>query len=397
MGINSSYLAIDISCLFLTAIVLRKTNTRLSNFSGKRFFVLSMVFSLFLYMADIAFECFAIAPTNAAIVGIYVSNAIYILFNCLLSYAWLLFILERLDYFPKKLAKKRIVFFLIAIPALVLLFFAFSASINHLLFYVDESGTYQRGSLSYILLIIDGLYLLTSATLSLYAFFKTKNGYKKKEFFTYAFFIVLPAIGMGLQTFIPDVPFSSLGIALSYLILYFSLEDNRFSHDSMTGLYNKFQIERFMGDYLHKSEAQKKKASLYLIMMDLDEFKSINDTVGHIVGDEAIVEAANCIKNNPVIGHFYAPGRFGGDEFVILCSADESSIRHISNTIDKRINDSNESRGKKSYVLSFSKGFTKLRENDLNVQEIIDRADDNLYKAKEKRGTARDSHVSSDD
>lgn len=389
MGINYSYLAIDVSCVILVSIVLRKTNTRLSSFSGKRFFVLSMIFSLFLFLSDIAFASFKVAPINVAIPGIYTTNELYILFNCLLGYTWLLFILERLGYCPKAKFKKHLLFSSLTIPDLVLLYFAFSASLNHLLFYVDENGSYQRGSLSYLLIIIDGLYLFASAIISLYAFFKTKNGYKKKEYFTYAFFIVLPALGMGLQTFAPDVPFSSLGVALSYLILYFSLEDNRFSHGTMTGLYNKVQIERFMGDYLHKSDAQKKKASLYFIMMDLDEFKSINDTFGHIVGDEAIVEAANCIKNNPVIGHFYAPGRFGGDEFVILCSADESSIRHISNTIDKRINDSNESRGKKSYVLSFSKGFTKLRENDLTVQEIIDRADDNLYKAKEKRGTSR--------
>ena len=80
--------------------------------------------------------------------------------------------------------------------------------------------------------------------------------------------------------------------------------------DSLTGLYNRHALTMDVKDIYDKG--------LMLIMFDIDDFKSVNDTYGHEVGDELIKEFAHTLKENFPEDKVY---RYGGDEFLILKSA----------------------------------------------------------------------------
>jgi len=144
--------------------------------------------------------------------------------------------------------------------------------------------------------------------------------------------------------------------------------------DELTGLYNKQYLrERF--------RAHDESAGLTaLIFIDVDDFKAINDTYGHLVGDEVLRELAACIKGN--VRNTNAAIRFGGDEFVIIfehTSAEDAflvaeRIRTCTNTL-KFIG------GETVFRITLSIG---LAEGCAPLEELLDKADRAMYASKDK-------------
>ena len=87
-------------------------------------------------------------------------------------------------------------------------------------------------------------------------------------------------------------------------------------HDTLTGLPNRRYLDQMLAE--RAAEAAANGASVALLHIDLDRFKQINDTLGHIAGDAMLVHAAELLRRNLGPGDFVA--RVGGDEFIIVCS-----------------------------------------------------------------------------
>ena len=150
-------------------------------------------------------------------------------------------------------------------------------------------------------------------------------------------------------------------------------------HDSLTGLANR----KFLFKKLAELSAKHQRAPIeaYLMYMDLDGFKEINDSFGHPVGDKVLIEVANRIKT--AIRPYDMPARIGGDEFVILF--DEHLSKDQISTISNRIIDSIcESiitpQSKVSVGISIGIASTLL--NNAAPSELINLADAALYEAK---------------
>ena len=128
-----------------------------------------------------------------------------------------------------------------------------------------------------------------------------------------------------------------IGIAEDITTNY--LERQRIEHerdfDVLTGLYNRQTFNQFVDDYLK----DKKSVSDYCAYMivDLDNFKSINDSLGHSTGDEVIQKVATLLES--ICFNSGYVGRFGGDEFVIFLYAQESyaEIENKAREIIRRI------------------------------------------------------------
>ena len=95
----------------------------------------------------------------------------------------------------------------------------------------------------------------------------------------------------------------------------------RATHDELTGTVNRVLLIDRIGHALTRTRTREPLAVLYL---DLDRFKSINDTLGHQVGDQLLVEVARRIT--ATLRHSDTLGRFGGDEFVVLCEDIEPEV-----------------------------------------------------------------------
>ena len=155
------------------------------------------------------------------------------------------------------------------------------------------------------------------------------------------------------------------------------LTDN--AYDPGTGLFNKRAINEYTIERLR--ECQNTHEGLYLAMVDVDDFKSINDTYGHMFGDEVLSRISELIRSD--MNTRGVAGRFGGDEFMVLFEniKSEQELRLILKTMTKNIQWAFTG---KDVSITTSWGIAKYPEDGTSLEELFKIADKALYIAKAK-------------
>ncbi len=162
-----------------------------------------------------------------------------------------------------------------------------------------------------------------------------------------------------------------------------ALEIQRYQaqHDPLTGILNHGEILKVLEQELTRAERQ--GGNLALIMGDLDHFKRVNDTFGHLTGDAVLVEVAERLRRN--IRLYDTVGRYGGEEFLLVlpgCAAEEAKqiAARVLNSMQSQpiLFQNNE------IVVTISLGlaFNKVGERT-EIIEIVQAADSALYQAKQ--------------
>ena len=149
--------------------------------------------------------------------------------------------------------------------------------------------------------------------------------------------------------------------------------------DDLTGVWNRRHFIESMNREFKRS--RRYNNALSLLLFDLDNFKNINDTYGHQMGDEILIAFASTVTKNLRSVDFFA--RFGGEEFVALLP--QTSIEmaaHLAARICKIINQLRISTEHGEISFSTSIGVAALQSTDAGPEEIIHRADKSLYDAK---------------
>lgn len=152
-------------------------------------------------------------------------------------------------------------------------------------------------------------------------------------------------------------------------------------HDSLTGINNRQSLIKMMDKLC---STQKKDVLEFAVMfIDLDNFKAVNDTVGHDFGDEVLVKVSEYIKDIIPDGQFFA--RIGGDEFVVLLIGNENipNMQQIANAILKKISIPI-SKGNREFFLGASIGIALYPEHSASSKELLKKADISMYTAKSK-------------
>ena len=118
-------------------------------------------------------------------------------------------------------------------------------------------------------------------------------------------------------------------------------------------------------------------------MIDIDDFKSINDTYGHLYGDKVILKVASII--NSALNGRGIVGRFGGDEFFIFTNwiTTESQLRSILTYLKRKVRDEL-SQGENGSIVTLSMGVCQYPENGNDYDSLVNKADKCLYIAKNK-------------
>ena len=147
------------------------------------------------------------------------------------------------------------------------------------------------------------------------------------------------------------------------------------SKDPLTGLYNRRCFYDRMNYEMEKMKRTKLPLSLALI--DIDNFKAINDTYGHLEGDRVLVQLAGIFKSQARSGDTIV--RWGGEEFaIILPETDRSGAMVFAERV-RRLVESNW-----KYVITVSVGITTVWQ-EYEAEKIVSIADKALYKAKERK------------
>jgi len=215
-------------------------------------------------------------------------------------------------------------------------------------FNVDSSNVYHRGR--YFLVHI--IFCFAFYIYSLFFILLNRSRIEKKFYYSLLLFALPLVLGSTLQVFFYGVSFNWSGMMLSILIIYFNIQNRGLNTDYLTGVYNRRQLDSYVKDKIRNSTSEK---SFSAILIDLNEFKQINDSFGHDIGDEALQASVKilkkCLRNNDFIA------RFGGDEFYIIM--DINSREMLENTV-QRINNSVEMYNidnQKPYKIGFCMGY----------------------------------------
>jgi two-component system, cell cycle response regulator len=159
----------------------------------------------------------------------------------------------------------------------------------------------------------------------------------------------------------------------------------RATHDPLTSLLNRGAIMELLGRELHRSYREQKSTAI--LLGDVDHFKRVNDTLGHVVGDEALMEIANRLLSS--VRSYDFVGRYGGEEFlVVLNSCDPNYAPGRAEEIRRSI--SNHPVQTAKGPLSLTMSFGVLLSGDWGrrpLEELLHEVDLALYEAK---GAGRD-------
>lgn len=155
----------------------------------------------------------------------------------------------------------------------------------------------------------------------------------------------------------------------------------RAEHDQMTGLLNKTKTEQAIEEYLSSEEGKAGHHVFYIF--DLDHFKLVNDTLGHIFGDTVISRIA--VKVKELFRDDDILGRIGGDEFAVLVKniSNEKTIEAKGWMLCERLRDSY-TNGNEEFPISASVGAAWYPRHGKNFQELYKKSDIALYASKTK-------------
>ncbi|MGR6872637.1 EAL domain-containing protein [Pseudomonas sp. HK3] len=174
------------------------------------------------------------------------------------------------------------------------------------------------------------------------------------------------------------------GITKKYIALFTDITEKKQTqetiwkqahYDTLTQLLNRNSFTKYV------DIALKGNNPFALLFIDLDHFKRVNDTLGHNVGDELLIQAAHRIKH--CVRHSDIVSRFGGDEFTVILSGqiNEKIINRICNQIIKSLSAPYDLSGEAAYI-SASIGVTQYPQDSQDIETLYKYADQAMYSAK---------------
>lgn len=185
-------------------------------------------------------------------------------------------------------------------------------TLTHHLFYLDENNRYHRGPLFYpYVLMCFSMFAVTFIMIIVH-----RKRIRPDHFLPMIFFAVPTIITSILSILIYGIALSWVGTTLAIFIIYLFIQSQRLGTDYLTNLYNRRQLNEYLANHMRGRRNNEKYG---IIMMDIDQFKQINDTHGHSAGDEVLIALAKILKSSFRSGEFIS--RYGGDEFIIVMSA----------------------------------------------------------------------------
>ena len=308
----------------------------------------------------------------------WILNILYFIIATAASYSWYLF--SQYDALRNNTLSRQQM--LVAfIPLLVVIALALTSPIHHMLFYFDQSNRYVRGPMYFIQPVISYGYLIYSSISSFYKF-KICRQYTEKQRFRTLYRSILTTIFAGaIQIMYPDTLILCIGTTFSFLYIFLNFQEMGISKDALTGLNNRTAMYEYLNAIARQAALSH---SIYIYVLDLDNFKSINDTLGHVEGDKALKEAGSVLKKSCMISSDFV-ARYGGDEFIMIHDTSRDLDPSVFST---HIQDVVRSYSLK-YPIAFSIGYTLFDGNAETLQRTIENADAKMYQEKSGKQTRK--------
>lgn len=261
-------------------------------------------------------------------------------------------------------SKSEKVFFYILLANVVLeVISAFSG----LVFYVDASNVYHHGTLYFVYLTayVLGIVYFVERGISISRQFSGKYG------MCILLVVVFAAVSIATQLMDSSIRIDWIAISVSAIMLYKFYGDMLLQIDGLTGLLNHWSYEHAL---------QKMPEKAVIVFLDVDRFKAVNDTYGHQVGDECLERIAACIRK--AYGNYGMCFRYGGDEFCVIMNRAFDNVEKITGEFYKALE---QQRKLKEWMPDVSYGCARYDSKVDDIQAVMSRADESMYRYKESR------------
>ena len=240
------------------------------------------------------------------------------------------------------------------------------------IFSVSSENIYQREPFMWLIVIVNTIIFFYIC----YIAYKKKDNMDKEILAVLLMYIFMPVLAAGIQVRVYGIFIMWPTMAITIVLTYIFLETVSTSKDYLTGLVSRHRMD----DYLEYMLEQKKVFTL--VMIDLNDFKMINDTYGHVNGDAALKVFSKELK--AVFHQAKLVSRYAGDEFVLIL--EKFTEKDIIDEFDRLrdtlfvIHQNNEL----PFLITFSYGYhLNDSDKDYNYQTIMSITDLKMYENKE--------------
>lgn len=316
-------------------------------------------------------------------IGVEVSNILYFLAMAMGTYVWFLFILVKMGYSTNL----RRTVLITCLPIVVMCISIFLNPVTNFYFTVDDRNLYHRGPGVILSWVVEWGYMLAAMAFNVRAVVREKRAYRRQEYVGYLIFALPIAVAAACQMLFYGTTTTQVGYMIALLLAFLNKQHYQVQRDELTGLNNRNAFLNYQDTIIARSGS----GTYTMFVVDADNFKSINDTYGHLKGDQALRDISEALKEavGTVFQNRVILFRYGGDEFAIvgwnMAEEDAAALEASVHSELDAINARNREAGEK-YTLSVSIGHASGSCPDVAAfDELMKQADAAMYQAKKKK------------
>lgn len=375
------YIEANIVCIVIFGMMLMRELHTVGRQAKQIAFLNLLVSHILYFISDIAWVLVVggiIPNTRLSSSIVNVANAVFLVYIC--SF-WFIYVELSQGEAYIAVKKWRV---MVLIPAII------SSAVTICLFVFAPSLMLKENNevtdiYNVAFLLIPDSYVVVSAVRAFIRALRKENYAVRTQYLACAVYPILITIFGLLQTVMNGAPVFCFGCAVMMLYVYILSLNDQVSLDELTRLNNRTQLKKYIAGEAAKQIGEKQER--YVLMIDLNKFKMINDHYGHIEGDHALKRAADALKSacaDNVYKTFIA--RYGGDEFIIVAKTDsEELIKKLCADIKATLIRLNDEAGAK-YDLTASIGYAHYNGGIDEFQSAMSEADEALYRDKKSAG-----------
>ena len=369
-----SYAQANIACTIIVGIMLAHDVLGVDRQEKQLKFDRTLVAFMLYFIADTFWAAILTGLLPKTIASATFINFVIFVLMANITYRWLNYVMATLQAPHRNRPINR---FAVLFPLLVSAVVIIVMYIHSPASLVDED--LEPTSLLYIANItVPDIYIIAAM---FYAFRRARDEQdpvEKRTIMIIGLFPFLIIIGGFIQiALLPQSAIFCLSSTILMIIFYIESMEDQISLDPLTKLNNRGQLRRYVSQ---ESNLHREGMDTYLMMLDINDFKKINDTYGHAEGDKALILTADALRKavgSMKLNAFIS--RYGGDEFTIVVhSKGERALTGLTDVIRDKLEEEC-AKADTPYSLYVAIGYDRLRGEDDTIQNCIDRADRKLY------------------
>jgi diguanylate cyclase (GGDEF)-like protein len=313
-AIEVNTVAILISIIILVSLKINKE----INFKRQRYFYTLIYILIPILIVDSLARIYDGTPSSFGYFMNHLSNFLLYALSGYLVLIWFYYVLDFLEIRHKYNSLIRLLY---SIPAHTIFIMSILSIFYDIYYVIDSNNVYTRGSLYYVYSLIYFGYVI--------AVFAVIISQRKKrpleDIIPLLLVAVLPIIGGAIQFFIYGISLLFPMSAVSFLILFIFIQLRLIRYDSLTMLSNKYDFNSRVRIFEKKLL---NKMRLGCLLIDIDNFKSINDKYGHHIGDLVLTNIGTILKKT-FTDYNNIVARIGGDEFGVLMYVNDKNCLNL--------------------------------------------------------------------